>query len=60
VKINVGLGGRVVPDTEHALYLNQAQTITLGGFIAADQQGVIGFWNAGAERIFGYPRDEAM
>jgi PAS domain S-box-containing protein len=28
--------------------------------IAADREGVIGFWNAGAERIFGYPRDEAV
>ncbi len=27
--------------------------------IAADREGVIGFWNAGAERIFGYSCDEA-
>jgi PAS domain S-box-containing protein len=28
--------------------------------IAADRAGVIGFWNAGAERIFGYPSGVAV
>ncbi len=28
--------------------------------IAADRNGIIGFWIPGAERIFGYPRDEAI
>jgi PAS domain S-box-containing protein len=28
--------------------------------IAADRDGVIHFWNPGAERIFGYSRDEAV
>ncbi len=28
--------------------------------IAADRDGVIRFWNPGAERIFGYTRDEAV
>lgn len=28
--------------------------------IAADSNGAIRFWNAGAERIFGYSRDVAM
>jgi PAS domain S-box-containing protein len=27
--------------------------------VAADRDGVIRFWNPGAERIFGYTRDEA-
>jgi PAS domain S-box-containing protein len=28
--------------------------------IAADKDGIIRFWNPGAERIFGYPRDSAI
>jgi PAS domain S-box-containing protein len=28
--------------------------------VAADSDGVIRFWNPGAERIFGYTRDEAV
>ena len=28
--------------------------------VAADSDGVIRFWNPGAERIFGYTRDEAL
>src|SRR3954454_16857749 len=28
--------------------------------IAADTQGIIRFWNPGAERIFGYGRDAAI
>jgi PAS domain S-box-containing protein len=28
--------------------------------VAADSDGVIRFWNAGAERIFGYTQDEAL
>ena len=28
--------------------------------IAADEQGIIRFWNPGAERIFGYARDAAI
>jgi PAS domain S-box-containing protein len=28
--------------------------------IAADQEGIIRFWNPGAERIFGYARDAAI
>jgi PAS domain S-box-containing protein len=28
--------------------------------IAADRDGVIGFWNPGAERIFGFSSDEAV
>lgn len=28
--------------------------------VAADNDGVIRFWNPGAERIFGYARDEAL
>jgi len=28
--------------------------------VAADAKGVIRFWNPGAERIFGYSRDEAL
>ena len=28
--------------------------------VAADRDGVIGFWNPGAERLFGYTADEAM
>jgi len=28
--------------------------------IVADQDGLVRFWNAGAERIFGYRRDEAL
>ncbi len=30
------------------------------GIIAADRDGVIRFWNAGAQRIFGFARDEAI
>jgi|SRR5579864_5128514 len=28
--------------------------------VAADNKGVIRFWNPGAERLFGYSRDEAL
>ena len=28
--------------------------------VAADGDGIIRFWNPGAERIFGYSRDEAL
>jgi PAS domain S-box-containing protein len=28
--------------------------------IAADRDGIIRFWNPGAERLFGYSRDEAL
>ena len=28
--------------------------------IAADKEGIIRFWNPGAERIFGYARDAAI
>jgi PAS domain S-box-containing protein len=28
--------------------------------IAADRDGVVRFWNPGAERMFGHPRDEAI
>ncbi len=28
--------------------------------IAADRDGIIGFWNPGAERIFGHPADAAL
>jgi PAS domain S-box-containing protein len=28
--------------------------------IAADKEGIIRFWNAGAERIFGYARNDAI
>jgi PAS domain S-box-containing protein len=28
--------------------------------IAADKDNIIRFWNPGAERIFGYPREEAV
>jgi len=28
--------------------------------VAADSEGIIRFWNPGAERLFGYARDEAL
>ena len=28
--------------------------------VAADQDGIIRFWNPGAERLFGYSRDDAI
>ena len=28
--------------------------------VAADNEGIIRFWNPGAERLFGYTRDEAL
>ena len=28
--------------------------------VYADAQGIIGFWNKGAERIFGFPAGEAL
>lgn len=28
--------------------------------ISADREGIINFWNPGAERVFGYSRDEAV
>jgi PAS domain S-box-containing protein len=28
--------------------------------IAADRNGIVRFWNPGAERVFGYSRDEAL
>lgn len=28
--------------------------------VAADAKGIVRFWNPGAERIFGYSRDEAL
>ena len=28
--------------------------------IAADREGIIHFWNSGAERLFGYSPDEAI
>jgi PAS domain S-box-containing protein len=30
------------------------------GLLAVDRSGVIRFWNGGCERIFGYPRAEAV
>jgi PAS domain S-box-containing protein len=32
----------------------------LDAIIYADAQGVIAFWNTGAERIFGYSESEAI
>ena len=30
------------------------------GIVSADRDGIIGFWNPGAERLFGYSREEAV
>lgn len=35
-------------------------TIRSDAIVAADRDGVIRFWNPGAERLFGYTRDEAL
>jgi PAS domain S-box-containing protein len=50
-------GGSVtVPDL-----LSQAVLSTLtDAIIAADREGIIRFWNPGAERIFGYTGEEAV
>ena len=39
----------------HSLLLTRSEAI-----IAADRDGIIRFWNPGAERIFGYIRDDAI
>ena len=39
----------------HSLLLTRSEAI-----IAADRDGIIRFWNPGAERIFGYVRDDAI
>lgn len=39
----------------HALLTTNADAV-----VAADRDGVITFWNPGAERIFGYPRNAAL
>jgi len=35
-------------------------TTVADAVVAADRDGAITFWNPGAERIFGYPRDVAL
>lgn len=41
--------------------LAKAVLATAGdGIIALDREGTIGFWNPGAERMFGFARDEAV
>jgi PAS domain S-box-containing protein len=39
----------------HSLLLTRSDAI-----IAADRDGIIRFWNPGAERIFGYVQDDAI
>lgn len=41
-------------------YLQQTVENSQDAILIADQQGIIRYWNAGAERILGYTADEAI
>lgn len=43
-----------------ALVANAILTTSADAILATDREGVIGFWNPGAERIFGFTEQEAM
>ena len=40
--------------------LQQTLDLSQDAILIADQQGIIRYWNAGAERILGYTADEAI
>lgn len=40
--------------------LQQTLDLSQDAILVADQQGIIRYWNAGAERILGYTADEAI
>lgn len=43
---------------ENCLY--QTLALSQDAILIADREGIIRYWNAGAERILGYPADEAV
>lgn len=51
--------GPTLRESEHML-VNVIERITDVAIIRTDDRGIIAGWNAGAERIFGYKRDEVI
>jgi len=49
------MGDRVQAVLAEAILSTRADAI-----VAADRDGIIGFWNPGAERIFGHPGSDAI
>jgi len=41
-------------------YLQQTMNESQDAILIADREGIIRYWNAGAERILGYPASEAI
>jgi PAS domain S-box-containing protein len=48
-----------VPNNNEAWLCQQIVSLTQDAVIFADRGGIIQFWNAGAEAMFGYNREEA-
>ncbi len=52
-------GGALMPDQEERLYRTIVENAR-DAMIYSDREGLIRLWNAGAERMFGYSRPEAL
>jgi PAS domain S-box-containing protein len=48
------------PECFSALLANAILTARSDAIVAADQEGIVRFWNPGAERLFGYSSAEAI